>query len=215
MILPKYFIEFFSKEKDKEYFIDIFNKYDLLKRDHILFPKEEEIFRAFNFFDIKDLKVVILGQDPYYINGYANGLAFAVNKECVIPKSLQNIFKEIRNEYYYIHTDRTLVSWAKQGVLLLNTSLCVIENEPNSCSNMGWNIMVKNFIDYCNKNTKNIVYLLWGNNAKSFIPYISKDNYILSSGHPSPLSAKYFFNNNHFVKCNEYLIKHNKEPIVW
>ncbi len=216
MQLPRYFLEFIKQEIRKEYFKILEQKYDLLKQGHILFPKEELIFNCFNYFDVNDLKVIILGQDPYYLNGYANGLAFAVNNDCKIPKSLNNIFLEIQDEYNVLKTDRTLISWAKQGVLLLNTSLCVIENKPNSCKDLGWSEFVRNLIFYLNQKKQNLVYLLWGNNAKQFSKYINeKNNFVLTSAHPSPLSAKNFFHNNHFKKCNEYLLNHNLNPIEW
>lgn len=216
MIYPKNFNDFFSNEVKKLYFCHLLKEYNNIKKHHKLLPSEDKIFMCFNYFDIDKLKVVILGQDPYPNANYANGLAFAVNQNCNIPRSLQNIFKEIQNEYGKVNTDKTLLSWVKQGVLLLNTSLCVVENEPNSCSQLGWSIFIKNFIEYCNKNISNIVYLLWGKNAQSFKGFINdNDNLILTSGHPSPYSCKLFLGNNHFIKCNQYLKTHNKKEITW
>ena len=216
MFYPKYFQEFFNIETKKPYFLKLVEKYNLLKRNYVLFPNEENIFKAFDYFDLNDLKVIILGQDPYYIEGYANGLAFAVNKNVKIPKSLINIFQEVYNEYQTIKTDRTLISWAKQGVLLLNTSLLVIKDQPNSLKDLGWNIFIKDFFNYLKQNKKHVVYMLWGNNAKSFINNIDiNSNLVLLSAHPSPLSAKNFFHNNHFKKCNEYLIKNLNTEIEW
>lgn len=216
MVLPKYFHQFFDSQVSQEYFKKLEEKYNKLKQEKIIYPSDNLVFNCFNFFDVDKLSVIILGQDPYYTAGYANGLAFAVNKEQVIPKSLHNIFKEIKNEFNELHTDKTLISWAEQGVLLLNTSLCVIKDQPNSCKDLGWNTFIKNFILYCNTHCKNLVYLLWGNNAKRFSIFINqKNNLVLFSAHPSPLSATRFFNNNHFLSCNEYLASHNKKKIIW
>lgn len=216
MLLPRFFKDFFKSQISQSYFQKIVENYDNLKQNNILFPTEDLIFNCFNFFDVDKLEVVIIGQDPYYIEGYANGLAFAVNSNQPIPKSLQNIFKEIKNEFGIIHTDKTLISWEKQGVLLLNTSLCVIKNQPNSCKDMGWDIFVKNFILYCNVHCSNLVYMLWGNNAKSFGCFVNQNNnLVLTSSHPSPLSVINFFHNNHFLLCNRYLSIHKKKEISW
>lgn len=216
MLYPKYFKDFFQVETKKPYFLELVNKYNLLKQKYLLFPKEEDIFKAFDYFDLNELKVIILGQDPYYIEGYANGLAFAVNKNIKIPKSLINIFQEVYFEYGTIKTDRTLISWAKQGILLLNTSLLVIKDQPNSLKDLGWNVFITNFFQYLKQNKNHLVYMLWGNNAKSFLNQIDQENnLVLLSAHPSPLSAKNFFHNNHFKKCNEYLIKNFSTKIEW
>lgn len=178
-----------------------------------IFPSKEKIFACFNYFDFEKMKVVIIGQDPYYINGYANGLAFAVNKNCIIPKSLNNIFQEIKNEYGIVNTNQTLTSWANQGILLLNRTLTVIENKPNSHKHIGWDIFTNNLIKFINENCNNIVFLLWGNNAKQLIPLIDSNKHkIVYCSHPSPLSAdKGFFGSDCFKKVNSYLEK----KIIW
>ena len=204
------------QEEKKPYFTKLMSAYSELKKSHQLFPPEPLTFNAFNYFDLAQLKVIILGQDPYYTLGYANGLAFAVNADQPTPKSLQNIFKEVVNEYGVVNADKTLISWAKQGVLLLNTSLCVINNQPNSCKDLGWTFFVKDFIAYCNENAKHLVYLLWGNNAINFKKEIDeKNNLVLTSSHPSPLSCKGFFYNQHFKLCNQYLQTFWHTCITW
>ena len=179
-----------------------------------IFPPRNEIFACFQYFDFEATKVVIVGQDPYYTNGYANGLAFAVNRNCTIPKSLINIFKEIKNEYGKVNTDRTLINWARQGILLLNRTLTVEENKPNSHKLIGWDMFTNNLIKFINEHTKNVVFVLWGNNAKQLQSLIDQSRHkIITCSHPSPLSANYgFFGSNCFKKVNSYL---NNRKIIW
>lgn len=189
-----------------------------IKEDYekfILYPKFENIFRAFQLTDYKDVKVVILGQDPYHQKGQANGLAFAVNPGVKTPPSLRNIFKEIERDLTIKNTDTSLVSWAKQGVLLLNTQLTVRDSQANFYANSYW----KNFTDIVVRKVsekKNVVFLLWGNNAKEKEAIISEGNYILTSTHPSPLSAhRGFLGCGHFSEANRILKMINKEEIDW
>ena len=153
------------------------------------------------------VKVVILGQDPYHEEGQANGLAFAVNKEIVMPPSLRNIFKEIQNEYGVTPKDRTLEGWTEQGVLLLNATLTVERGKANSHSNLGWLEITEEIFKILNKQSQGVVYLLWGAFAQKMKKYISNSNHlILESPHPSPLSAhRGFLGNGHFKKANEFL----------
>ncbi len=181
-----------------------------------VFPLEEHLFAAFNYFNIRDLKVVILGQDPYHNFDQANGLAFSVNTK-KLPPSLKNIFKELKNDLGITRVNGDLTDWAKQGVLLLNTSLTVIAHEPQSHSKIGWTNFTDNIIRYINLNCESIIFVLWGNSAIQKIKLIDETkHYVLKSAHPSPLSArKGFINNNHFSKINNILKDISKSRIEW
>jgi len=185
-----------------------------------IYPKKELIFNAFNYFNFKDLKVVIIGQDPYHQPNQANGLCFSVNDNIKIPPSLKNIFKEIYSNYNLELpnlTNGNLEYLAKQGVLLLNNTLTVRQSSPNSHLQI-WKGFSNEIINYILQNNENIVFLLWGNNAKKILKNKDiKNNYILEANHPSPLSANKggWFGNQHFTKTNEILEKCKKEKITW
>lgn len=182
-----------------------------------ILPKRENLFKALKLCPLSKTKVVIFGQDPYYTKDVADGLAFSTTSYKT-PLSLQNIFKQIKTEYPNCKfKSNNLSTWAKQGVLLLNSCLTVIENKPLSHSELGWDKFIISIINLINENLENIVFVLWGNNAKKLINLIDqKKHFILFSAHPSPLSAnKGFFGNNHFKKINQFLIKINKTPIDW
>ena len=188
-----------------------------LKKQINISPKIENIFKAFEYCSFDETNVVIFGQDPYFQPGVANGLAFSVNKRTPIPHSLKNIFREIKNDIGSLsNLDGDLGRWASQGVLLLNSSLTVEENKPGSHSKIGWNDFILDVIN-CLNTKKGLVFILWGNDAKKYHKKINKkDNLILTSSHPSPLSAyKGFLGCRHFSKCNNYLIAHDKKPINW
>lgn len=165
------------------------------------------------------MKVVIIGQDPYYRVNQANGLAFSVNYNTAIPPTLNNIFKELKNDLNNFKTPRhgCLYKWALQGVLLLNMILTVESGKPRSHTNIGWEIFTKQIINIINMNLNGIIFLLWGNYASKMIEIINlKNNYVLTSSHPSPLSAhRGFFGCKHFSKTNFLLKKQNKTPIDW
>lgn len=184
-----------------------------------MLSRKKNIFACFKYCDFNILKIVIIGQDPYPGYKQANGLSFSVNKNIKIPKSLYNIFLEIKNSFpkFIIPLDGCLIKWAKQGVLLLNSILTVRHNFPNSHKNLGWEIFTSNIIRYISSNKSKIIFVLWGNNAKYMKKYINnnKNHLILESSHPSPLSAKNFFGCNHFKKINDFLIKNNIKQIKW
>ena len=187
-------------------------------RNHIIYPKGNEIFNAFNLCPFDNLKVVIIGQDPYHGEGQANGLSFSVNKNIKIPPSLNNIFIELKNNYpNYRYSNGDLSRWAKQGVLLLNSILTVRKSQPGSHRKIGWERFTDYVIKTISSQKKNIVFILWGSFAKSKADIIDKrEHLILESSHPSPFSAhKGFFNNNHFIKVNEYLNDNNIKIIEW
>ncbi len=173
-----------------------------------VYPPMEKVFNAFNFFDIKDTKVVIFGQDPYHGEGEANGLAFSVNHGIKTPPSLRNIFKKINADFNLNRTDTDLSDWAKQGFLLLNTALTVQKDQANSHSNIGWINFTKAVTNQLNKNEQPILFVLWGNNAQSLEQYIDSTKHkIIKSCHPSPLSAKRcgFFDAPTFIDINNFL----------
>ena len=177
-----------------------------------------DIFNALKYTTYKDTKVVILGQDPYHDQGQAHGLAFSVKPNIPTPPSLLNIYKELNKELgLFIPNNGYLISWAKQGVLLLNTVLTVKAHMANSHKNKGWEIFTDNIIRYLNKRDEPIIFVLWGANARSKKGLIdTSKHYILEAPHPSPLSAhRGFFGCNHFKKINEILEKLNKEKINW
>jgi|TARA_B100001094_G_scaffold329809_1_gene393433 uracil-DNA glycosylase len=185
--------------------------------DKTILPPIEDIFNAFKYCSFLSTKVVIFGQDPYFQNGNANGLAFSVDKHQKIPASLKNIYKEIENDVGPTkNKNGCLISWAEQGVLLLNTSLTVELSKPGSHSNIGWNNFIFDVINLIN-NKRNVVFILWGKHAKTYSRFITnKDHLILFGPHPSPLSAyRGFFGSKYFSKCNSYLRKNNLEEIEW
>jgi uracil-DNA glycosylase len=188
-------------------------KKDLEKNINIL-PEDKFIFNCFNFFNVSDLKVVLIGMDPFIHPGEAIGLSFSVPEGTKIPPSLRNIFKEIERSVGKVRKNTDLSDWAKQGILMLNRSLTVREGISGSHISL-WCDFTEEIIKYISKNCKNIVYILWGNHAKECKRYLDSDqNLILEWSHPSPLSRKPF-TPNHFVICNQYLRKVEKEEIIW
>lgn len=187
-------------------------------RSYTVYPVAENIFNALNLLPYKDVKVVIIGQDPYHEPNQAMGLSFSVPKETDIPPSLQNIYKEIQNEFggdLPKHGDLTY--WAKQGVLLLNSVLTVRRGQANSHKNKGWEQITTKIIEKLNDRAEPIVFMLWGKNAKEIGENIDRQKHlVLTAAHPSPLSAyNGFFGCNHFVLANKFLKEHNTEPIDW
>lgn len=198
-----------------ELFKKFYSEIIYLYKDNIIYPKKEEIFNALNLTSFEDVSVVIIGQDPYHNPGQANGLAFSVNNEMPLPPSLKNIFEEINNDLGIQNTRGDLSPWAKQGVLLLNTSLTVYKNKPNSFSNSYWNVFTDEIIKKCS-GKKNTIFLLWGNEAKKKKKLISNDNYIIETSHPSPLSVYRGFRGSRiFSRTNEILRSLGKEEINW
>lgn len=184
-----------------------------------IFPNKKDIFKAFELTPFSKVKVIILGQDPYHNDGQAQGLSFSVPEGFVLPPSLKNIYKEIESDIY-IKKDFTkgdLDKWAKQGVFLLNSILTVVAHTPASHQNKGWEHFTDYIIKRLSDKKENLVFILWGNYAKSKKLLIdNKKHLILESVHPSPFSARNgFFGSKPFSKCNEYLKKHKKGIINW
>ena len=209
--LSNYWFDFIKQEINKDYFRKIEDA--LIKCEY--YPSNNKIFEAFKLTSFEDTKVVIFGQDPYHEEGQAHGLAFSVlnNKP---PRSLINLFKEIKSDTGKIRTNANLTDWANQGVLLLNITLTVKQHEARSHKKIGWDQFNKAVIDELNKKEKPIVFILMGNDAKEKAKYISNKHYIIKCVHPSPLSAsRGFFNSKIFTKTNKILRELNEKEIKW
>lgn len=217
-ILKNDWNELLKDEFSKDYYLLL---REFLKNEYttkIIYPDKYDIFNALHYTSYKDVKVVILGQDPYHGPNQAHGLSFSVSPGVKIPPSLLNIYKELNSDLgCYIPNNGYLKKWADQGVLLLNTSLTVRAGEANSHKNKGWEIFTDKIISLINEKTDPVVFLLWGNNAINKKKLITnKQHLILSSTHPSPLSAsRGFFGSKPFSKINKFLISVNKAPIDW
>lgn len=182
------------------------------------YPPGSRIFAAFDNTPFDQVKVVIMGQDPYHGPGQANGLAFSVAPGVLIPPSLRNIFKEVSDDTGApIPPDGDLTRWARQGVLLLNASLTVREHQPKSHSGIGWERFTEAAVRLLAEQRDNLVFLLWGSDAIRRGDFIDRSRHlVMTSVHPSPLSAsRGFFGNHQFTRANEYLVAHGKTPIVW
>lgn len=183
-----------------------------------IYPPGNKIFASFDACPFDETKVVIIGQDPYHGPGQANGLCFSVAENIKMPPSLVNIFKEVSDDMGVpFPQNGDLSRWAKQGVLLLNSSLTVREGQPTSHSSMGWEEFTDAVVDKLNKEKENLVFILWGSHAQRKGANIDKNKHlVLTSAHPSPLSAhKGFFGNHHFSRANQYLKQHGKKEIQW
>ncbi|KKB73911.1 MULTISPECIES: uracil-DNA glycosylase [Bacillus] len=206
------------QEFEKPYYQEL---REMLKREyseHTVYPEPHDIYNALHYTSYEKVKVVILGQDPYHGPGQAHGLSFSVKPGVNPPPSLKNIFIELQND---VGTDipnhGSLVSWAKQGVLLLNTVLTVRRGQANSHKGKGWERLTDSVIDALNKREKPVVFILWGRHAQAKKERIdTTKHFIIESPHPSPFSARYgFFGSRPFSRANEFLKKINEEPIDW
>ncbi|MBP2832030.1 uracil-DNA glycosylase [Aquimarina sp. U1-2] len=208
-----------NEEFEKPYFAALANFIKEEYSNHRCYPKGSHIFAAFDHCSFDDVRVVIIGQDPYHGAGQANGLCFSVNQGVAMPPSLINIFKEIETDLgkpFPTHGD--LERWAKQGVLLLNATLTVRANQAGSHQNKGWERFTDAVIEAVSKHKENVVFLLWGGFAKKKGAKIdSAKHCILTTGHPSPLSANrgYWFGNKHFSQTNKYLKDKGYSTIDW
>ena len=206
-----------GEEIEKVYFKQILKNVNELYQTKTIFPLKKDVFNAFRL-SYKDVKVVILGQDPYHGEGEAHGYAFSCLKT-PIPPSLKNIYKELYDDLH-IQKDITngdLTPWVKQGVMLLNTCLTVEKDKPNSHKNLGWHTFTDEVIKKLNEREDPIVFILWGNNAREKKKYITNNNHlVIESAHPSPFSARNgFFGSKPFSKTNEFLKQNKKLPIKW
>ena len=207
-VFPGEWDDFLREEKEKPYYRKLVEVISQKYRTKTVYPPYSQVFHALELTSPKDIKCVIIGQDPYYNPNQANGLAFSVNPNVPLPKSLRNIYKELFYEYGYpIPRNGCLDAWAKQGVLLLNASLTVEEGRPNSHADLGWQRFTDDRIKKIDTLSQPIVYLLWGKYAQSKAERIHNPKaYIIKTSHPSPLSAnRGFFCSDCFKKCNRYL----------
>ncbi|BBA17400.1 uracil-DNA glycosylase [Blattabacterium cuenoti] len=212
-----------NKEFHKSYFTKLLNILRIEYNHFICFPKQENIFSCLKYCSFQKLKVVIIGQDPYHGDNQADGLCFSVPNGVPFPASLRNIFIEVNNclnfsKKNFYPTSGSLIHWAKQGVLLLNSVLTVRKNSPLSHKNIGWELFTDQIIRSISDQKKNIVFLLWGKYAQKKIYLINSfhDHYVLKTSHPSPFSAHMgFFGSKHFEKTNNFLKKIGKAPIFW
>jgi uracil-DNA glycosylase len=209
-----------SPEIEKPYFKDLMESLDQEYQMHTCYPPAKFIFSAFNQCPFSDLKVVIIGQDPYHGEGEANGLSFSVNDSVKIPPSLRNIFRELNDDLdsIFMPTSGNLEKWAKQGVLLLNASLTVRKDSPNSHKHLKWNLFTDAVIQAISDHKENVVFLLWGNFAhKKGLKIDRSKHFVLESGHPSPMSANQgkWFGNKHFSQTIFLLKSKGIKEIEW
>ena len=210
--------ELLKDEFEKDYFLKLRKFIKNEYKTKQIFPHPKNIFKAFELTPVNDVKVVILGQDPYHGANQAHGLAFSVQEDIKIPPSLSNIYKELYDDLNIpIKRSGNLESWAKQGVLLLNSVLTVESGKANSHKNIGWEKFTESVISLISKKKEILVFLLWGSYAHKKEDFIESNNHlILKSVHPSPLSAyNGFFGCKHFSKTNNFLKKNNIKEIVW
>lgn len=206
-------------EYTQPYFKSLMSFLNIEYQKNICFPPKDKIFNAFNLCPYKELKLVLIGQDPYHGPGQANGLAFSVNSGIPIPPSLKNIFKELEIDLKIPNPKNgDLSNWASQGVLLLNSTLTVRQADAGSHQKKGWEQFTNNVIKKISKDKSNVVFFLWGGYALKKLNLIdSRRHFVLQSAHPSPLSANRgrWFGNRHFSKANNYLTFKGKTPIDW
>lgn len=213
-----HFKDIIEEESKKDYYKKLHEFVYKAYEEHIIFPDKKNIFAALKYTPYENVKVVILGQDPYHGLGEAHGMAFSVCPGIKIPPSLQNIYKELHEELgCYIPNNGYLMKWARQGVLLLNSVLTVQKDLPASHRGIGWEAFTDKIIEEVNKKDEPVVFMLWGNFAKSKASLITNPKHlVLTCAHPSPFSARYgFFGCNHFKKANEFLKENGKQPIDW
>jgi uracil-DNA glycosylase len=209
---------FFKEEEQKEYYKKLMDKVDEAYENSVVFPLKDKMYNAFDLTSLENLKVVILGQDPYHGAGQAQGLAFSTPANIKNPPSMVNILKEIKDDIgNSTCLDGDLTSWAKDGVLLVNAILTVEEGKPKSHHKFGWEIFTDNLIKFISTNCQDIVFILWGSSAIKKEKIIDKSkHHILSGVHPSPLSSyRGFFGCKHFSKTNAILKEIKKKPINW
>lgn len=208
---------FIENEKKQEYFIKLKEKVDKAYETQNVYPPLGEIFSCFTLCPYEDLKVVIIGQDPYHGKGQANGLSFSVREGVKVPPSLKNIYKELKTDLDIDSPNHgNLTSWARQGVLMMNTSLTVNEGVPASHKNFGWETFTNHLLNFLNNYEKPIVFILWGKHAQNVAKDITNQKHLLiKSAHPSPLAGGAFFGSKPFSKTNDFLKKFGREEINW
>lgn len=215
-VITKKWDEILEEEYKKDYFVNMLKHLQVEYRDKTIFPPKHDVFKAMRLTDYDDIKVVIIGQDPYHGTGEAEGLSFSVKDGITKPPSLKNIFKELKDDLGYNEPESgSLIKWAKEGVLLLNAILTVEKDKPLSHKKLEWERFTDEVIKKINEREKPVVFILWGNFAKSKKRLITNPNhFIIESAHPSPFSARYgFFGSRPFSKANNYLISKKISPV--
>ncbi|NEN75210.1 uracil-DNA glycosylase [Pelistega sp. NLN82] len=211
--------EAIGEEKTKDYFIQVMQRVKQARERYTIYPPESDVFNAFRLTEFNQVKVVILGQDPYHGVGQAHGLAFSVREGIDIPPSLKNIYKELEDDipHFHLPTHGCLSKWAEQGVLLLNAVLTVQAGQANAHAGWGWETFTDNVIKVLNEEREGLVFILWGSYAQRKGAFINTQKHlVLRSAHPSPLSAyRGFFGSKPFSKTNDYLLAQGKTPIDW
>ncbi|ATZ16702.1 uracil-DNA glycosylase [Entomoplasma freundtii] len=208
---------FFLEETKKPYWKKLQNFLQEEAKEYPIYPTKEDVFRLFSLVAPQDVKVVIIGQDPYHGANQANGLAFSVYNNQIAPPSLKNIFRELKNDLGVDHPHNDLAGWARQGVFLINTALTVQAGKPGSHRNQGWEIFVKDVLDYLDSLNPKIVYALFGKSAENTYNNLNLGRHpVVVVGHPSPFSYdKYFKNSRPFSQINNLLIQEKLTPIDW
>lgn len=210
--------EIIKQEKEKNYFVKLTNLVLEDAKTYKIYPPSKDVFNAFKYTAMENIKVVIVGMDPYINSGQAHGLSFSVPEKETIPPSLNNIFKELQNDLNVTLKTGCLINWARQGVLLLNSVLTVREGQSGSHKDYGWEIFTDTIIFKINNINRPIAFLLWGAYAKSKRKLLNNPNHLILEGaHPSPLSANRggFFGRKYFSKCNNFLVQHQIQPVDW
>lgn len=220
MSLPQHWQRFLSEQQQQAYYSSLQAKLaERAKLGAIIYPPSEQVFNAFQYVDIEQTKVVILGQDPYHGANQAHGLAFSVNKGVKVPPSLVNIYKELAQDVddFVVPEHGDLSAWAQQGVLLLNTTLTVEQANANAHAKLGWQQFTDNAIKAVSERNSGCVFILWGSHAQKKTKLIDGDKHcILAGPHPSPLSAyRGFFGCQHFSRANQWLANQGKSVIDW
>lgn len=220
MILPKKWQQLVSTQSQLNYFVKMLAEIDRQRAQGVvIYPSEQAVFKALSYVDIDAVKVVILGQDPYHGPNQANGLAFSVNRECKIPPSLRNIFKELSDDVkgFKAPEHGDLTYWAEQGVLLLNTVLTVQQAQAHSHSKLGWETFSDAIISTISEQNPHCVFMLWGSHAQQKGQHINQEKHcVLKAAHPSPLSAyRGFFGCTHFSRANTWLEANKIAAIDW
>ncbi len=217
-MIQNHWTSFLHEEFEQPYFKELSKIIHEAYATKQIYPQKEQVFSAFEHTDYNDIKVVILGQDPYHQKGQAHGMCFSVNPGVKIPPSLMNIYKELGNEFgCYMPNNGYLMPWAKQGVFLLNTILTVEDSHPLSHAGIGWETFTDKTIMHINERKEPVVFLLWGRNARNKAKLIDSSRHlVLEAAHPSPLSAyNGFFGCGHFKAANDFLCMHDKKIVDW
>lgn len=207
---------FIEEEMTKPYFKELMHFIETAYQENTVYPSKAQMFKAFELTPLSNVRVVILGQDPYHQPNQAMGLSFSVPQGTPLPKSLINIYKELDHDLGINKITGDLTQWAKQGVFLLNTILTVEKGKPLSHQHRGWETFTHQAVERLNQQKRSIVFVLWGKQAEAYVPYIAKHHKCIISPHPSPLSAyRGFFGSKPFSQINQHLIDRNEEPIDW